>query len=349
MRRSKLKLQGLSLLSILAAAASAHGEGDWLRHFRIGGSVGMNIKTEFKTSGTFPVTPGPPSARGGVTYDDGFVGVDETDNAPDPQTGERVTTFWGYNSESQYDAASDVLTFHQTKSFTASGYDEADDFPPGFDMVYAGTFRQWDRIAIGGEIGFGLSVFGARDRKPLGAIVTQRVDQYRLGGTVLPKPPPYSGPEAGRGTDAPVINSTPIPLGDQTGPGTITGSRSLEGMLYNFRLGPLVRWEFLPYWTLNGSAGGALGIIDAEYEFNETISANANSSVNGRGSFGDTEIKYGAYAGAVVMYDTGNYWEAYLGAHVMSLQDAKFSSGGREANMQLGAAVFITAGINWSF
>lgn len=351
MRRSISKLRGLSLLSVFTFAAASHAEdGDWLRHFRIGGSVGMNISTEFKTAGTFSLNPGPPNARGGITYDDGFVGVDETGNAPVPDSTEPATVFWGYNSKSQLNAAGDTLTFHQTKSFSASGTGKDDVFPPGFDMVYGGTFRQWDHVAIGGEIGFNLTVFGARDRKPMAATLTQRVDQYSTGGTLIPEPP-YTGPESrlGAGGSPAVINSTPIQQPDLTTAGTVSGSRSLDGILYNFRLGPLVRWEFLPYWTLNASAGGAVGIFDAEYEFNETISASATSSVHNRGTFGTTNVKYGGYAGAVVMYDTGNYWEAFLGAHFMSLQDGKVASGGREATMKLGATVFITAGINWTF
>src|SRR5687767_9939840 len=254
MRGSISKLRGLSLLSVFTFAAATRAEGDWLRHFRIGGSVGMNISTEFKTSGTFNLNPGPPNSRGGITYDDGFVGVDETDNAPEPGGTEPVTVFWGYNSTSQLNAARDIITFHQTKSFSASGAGKDDDFPPGFDMVYGGTFRQWDHVAIGGEVGFNLTIFGARDRKPMAATLTQRVDQYSTGGTQI-QDPPYTGPESGRDAGAPVINSTPIRQPDLTTPGAIGGYRSLEGILYNFRLGPLVRWEFLPYWTLNASAG----------------------------------------------------------------------------------------------
>jgi hypothetical protein len=146
-----------------------------------------------------------------------------------------------------------------------------------------------------------------------------------------------------------VIDSTPISTSIITTPGTISGSRTLEGMIFNLRLGPMVRWEFLPHWTLNASAGGAIGLVDVQYEFNEVISANAESRATNRGEFSETDFKYGGYAGAVVMYDTGDYWEAYLGAHLMTLQDAEISQGGRAAKMDLGGAIFLTAGINWSF
>src|SRR5437879_6247622 len=116
--------RGISVCSLIAAAAAAHGQDDsgdgggWLRHFRIGGSFMLNVSTEFKTTGTFAVNRPPPSTAGGVSYDDGFVGVDKTGNAPAPGTTTLITTFWGYNDASQVDTAADRLTFHGTDSFT---------------------------------------------------------------------------------------------------------------------------------------------------------------------------------------------------------------------------------------
>lgn len=338
MRRSNSNLRGLSICSALAFAAAAHGEGEWLRHFRIGGSVGMNVSTDFKTSGTFTLDAPPPSSRGGVSYDNGFVGRDQFNT-------EGLTSFWGYNSASQVDTAAKTLTFQRTESFSASGFNKVDDTPLGFDMAYAATFREWEHVAIGGEFGFGISAFQTRDKKPMAANLRVRTDQVNIGDLIVPAAP-YVGNESGTG---PLISTDTTSLGESDTTGTIGGSRSLEGLLFNFRLGPMVRWEFWPRWTLNGSAGGAMAIFDAEYRFNETISATPTSSVNNKGKFGATDIKYGGYAGAVVMYDTGNQWEPYLGAYFMSLQDGKISSGGREATMHLGSAVYLTAGINWSY
>lgn len=328
--------------SIIAGVVSVHAQSDdWMRHFRIGGSVMMNVKTDFKTSGTFQVNRPAPSAAGGVTYDDGFVGVDATGNAGG------TTTFWGYNSASQFDSAADRLTYHGTDSYSTAGSAKADDYPLGFDMVYAGTFRQWEHVAIGGEAGFGFNIFDSRDRRGLSATVNQTIDQYDTGTTVLPTPP-YSGPQSGSG--APVIGSTPVSSTTQTVAGTIGGSRTLDGILYNFRLGPTVRWEFYPRWTLNGSAGGVLGIFDAEYHFNETVTtASSTGGAVLKGKFGSTDFKPGGYAGAVVMWDSGNEWELFAGANFMAMGNGKLSSGGREATMHLDSAVVITAGINWTF
>src|SRR5437762_3961222 len=116
MTRLNSTLRGISLGSLIAAAVSARAEDDvsWLRHFRIGGSFMMNVSTEFKTSGNFTVNRPPPSAAGGISYDDGFVGVDKTGNAPLPDGSGPGTTFWGYNDASQMNDTAKTLTFHGT-------------------------------------------------------------------------------------------------------------------------------------------------------------------------------------------------------------------------------------------
>src|SRR5687768_240800 len=82
---------------LLAWPARAQ-EGGWMRHFRIGGSVGLNISGDFKTSGQLPVSgssPGPLAPRADHFYDDGFVRVDNTGNA------QGLTSFWGYDRADQ--------------------------------------------------------------------------------------------------------------------------------------------------------------------------------------------------------------------------------------------------------
>src|SRR5262245_33350002 len=60
---------------------------DWLRNVRLGGVVGLNIKTQFKlTGGAFKVSGGKPGV-----FDDGYV-IKNPDNTADD-----FTSNWGYN------------------------------------------------------------------------------------------------------------------------------------------------------------------------------------------------------------------------------------------------------------
>lgn len=335
-------LSGISLASVLAFAGGSRAEdSEWLKHFRIGASAAMGISTDFKMNGKFSVSganPGSLAAGQDHIYDDGYVRVDGTGNALGK------TSFWGYQKDSQYNGL-DTLTYQATTAFDTTSQSRVDDSPNlGFDMVYAGTWAHWERLSIGGEFGFNLTPFENKDRRPLTGTFTQVTDTYNTGGILLPNAP-YDGNSSGVG---PTINDTPATRNTTTAPGTINGNRTLEGILYNFRLGPLVRWEFYPRWTLNASGGAALGFFDAEYRFNENITVGSSTTVN-TGKFSTGDMTYGGYAGAVVMYDTGNFWEAFVGAHFMSMQDVTLSRAGREAITHLGNTIYIVAGINWTF
>lgn len=345
----------VSCISLAAAAAQAHADGEWLRHFRIGGSVGLNMSTDFTTSGSFPVSGANPGlAVRGIDhfYDDGFVRLDATGNAPVPGPGGvtlHPTSYWGYSNSSQRDEAANTITFRGTKSFTTTAFTGADDTPNlGFDLAYGGSIKKWDHVAIGAEFGFNFNMFLTRDRTALSGSLVRSVHRYSY---VQPNPPELfpSAPYTGNPTAGQTIDDTPTALPDEVVPGFVSGTRSLEGILYNFKVGPLIRWEFYPRWTLNGSAGGALGYFDAVYRFNETITVSSGVSTPNKGNFGSGEVTYGGYAGAVLMYDSGNRWEAYLGAHFVSMQDVEVAQGGRSARLNLGAAVYLSAGINWSF
>jgi hypothetical protein len=343
-------LSALSGLSVLAMAVSAHAQEDWTKHFRIGMSVGLNIKTDFRVSGSFPVSgssPGLAIPGQNHTYDDGYVRVDDTGNAVpfDSTTGNGVTANWGYNNASQYDAVAETLTFHGSTSYTTS-FTSRDDAPQlGFDLAYGGSFRQWERLAIGWEFGFNWTLIDSKDKRALAGSIDRVEDAYPTTGTSPFPGAGYRGTFSSAGH--PVIDDAPTRT-TQSLAGTVTGSRGLEANLYQFRLGPLIRWEMVPRWTLNGSVGGAFGLLDADYVFDERISA-AGISTRNRGKFGELETTYGGYAGVVLMYDTGHYWEAYLGTHLITMSDATVSGPGRSARVDLGAAIYLTAGINWSF
>ena len=337
-----------SCLSFLTLAASAQAQEDWTRHFRVGMSVGLNVKTEFHSSGTFSVSSvGQPTPGQNHTYDDGFVRLDDTGNAVpfDSTTGNRVTTNWGYDNPSQYDPAARTLAFQGTSSYTTGNFTGSDDSPQlGFDLAYGGTFRKWERVAIGFELGFGMTFIDAEDNRSMNASVNEIKDVYPTGTTTLPTAP-YTGgfDSAGR----PVIDDLPTRVVTTTA-GTVTGSRQLDANLYQFRLGPSIRWEMAPRWILHGSAGGVFGVFDGDLEFNEQI-VTATTSGSNQGKFGETETTFGGYAGAIVMYNTGHYWEAFLGAHFITMGDVTISGPGRSSKTDLSAGIYLTAGINWSF
>ena len=318
---------------------------DWSRHFRVGALLGINIKAEFKMSGQFNVSGSQPGAPGqpGVDhiYDDGYVRVDETGNA------QGLTSYWGYQSASQYDPVAQTLTFHSANSFEASGSAKSDDSPYlGLDLAYGGKIWRWGRTHIGWEFGFGYLPIKIEDNEPLAADINRTVHSFSTGGILLPTAP-YNGGSSGIGPTIPDLATEQ--LGGDATPGTITGSRTLEMSLFAFRLGPMLHWELHPRWAVSLSAGPAFGYLDGDLSYDEFIVSADGGSASNRGRTDGSEFVMGGYVSAVVMFHAEEHGDFYMGIQYMPLGSATVSGGGREARLDMSGALYFTAGINWPF
>ena len=130
--------------------------------------------------------------------------------------------------------------------------------------------------------------------------------------------------------------------------GTITGTQTLDVMLYTLRLGPTVYWDFNRHVGMSIGAGPALGIVAGHLKFDETINANGVTVPN-KGQVSGTDVVYGGYVNAMVMYHVVRNGDIYLGAQFMPLGNATISGNGREGTLKLGGAAYVSAGINWPF
>ncbi len=304
---------------------------NWTRHFRIGAMVGFNISANFSTKGTYNVNH-PPGQ-----YDDGYVQTDSSGNAFG-QTGN-----WGYTSPSQLSGS--TLTMHNTTQYDTSGSakDSGSAFV-GFDMAYGGNLCAWGNARIGWELGFGLLPISITDNSPMSATVSQTTLGFNTGGILLPGAP-YSGGFNRQGE--PTIQYDPISSTNSTSPGIVTGSRTLDVMLYTVRLGPSVYWDFNEYFGMSAGAGPALGIVSGSLKYNELV--NTSTSVRSSGQIDATDVVYGGYVNASLMYHVVPNGDFYVGLQYMSLGDATISGNGRVGTLNLGGQVYFSAGINWPF
>ena len=117
-------------------------------------------------------------------------------------------------------------------------------------------------------------------------------------------------------------------------------------MLYTFRLGPTVYWDLNEDFGLSAGAGPAVGLVSGRLEYTEKIST---SSVPNHKQIDGTDVVYGGYVNATLMYHLVENGDLYVSAQYMSLGDATISGGGREGRLNLGGQVYIMAGINWPF
>jgi len=315
---------------------------DWTRHFRIGLLVGMNINASFNENGVFNIS-GNNTADG--IYDDGYVRADQTGNAGG------YTGYWGYDNASQYDAAAQTLSMHSLTSYSTSGNanDKGGPFP-GFEMAYGDNLWYWKHARVGWELGFGLLPISITDNHPMSATVNQTTYTFDTGGITVPGAP-YQGGPGGQGE--PVIPSTPSSVSSQIlSAGTITGTRTLDVMLYTLRLGPSFYWDLGSHAGMSLGAGPAIGIVSGDFKYNEIITSGSVSTHN-IGSFGTTDLTFGGYVNGTFMYHVedvnGRTADIYISAQYMPMGDANFSGGGRESRLNLEGQLYFSVGINWPF
>jgi hypothetical protein len=313
---------------------------DWTRHFRIGALVGLNIGANFSEKGTFNI-PGNNVAKG--IYDDGYV---HPDQSGDPKN----TSNWGYNNASQYNSAGDggdgTISMHSITSYTtdASSKENGGAFP-GFEMAYGDNLWYWKHARVGWELGVGLLPVTIKNSSPMSATVNQSTYTFDANGIVVPTAP-FRGGSSGQG---PIISSTSSTPSSQTFDNqTITGTRTLKTLLTTIRWGPSFYWDLSDDFGMLLGAGPAIGIASETLDYNETITTPDGTS-HDKGSISGTDVVFGGYVNGALMYHVLDNADIYLAAQYMPLGNAKFSGGGRQAQLNLGGQIYISLGVNWPF
>jgi hypothetical protein len=311
--------------------------GDWTRHFRIGALVGLNIGAEFSQKGAFTISGNNPAL--GI-YDDGYVHPDQSGDTQN-------TSYWGYNNASQYNAAAQTLTLHATTSYSTVGTSTDNGGPsPGFEMAYGDNLWYWKHARVGWELGLGLLPLNFKNNYSQAANVNQTDYNYSTAGIYLFPDAPYLGGPSGNSV---IIPSSPGSVVQQpSAGGVVTGNRELDEILYTVRFGPSFYWDLTEDFGMSLGAGGAVGIVDGNYTYNETVTSSGVSARN-TGAFSTTDVIYGGYVNGTLMYHVLDNADFYLGAQYMPLGNASFSNGGRQAELKLGGQIYISLGINWPF
>jgi len=323
-------------LALFAWSARGQYDPDWARHFRIGAMVGLNIKADFKMSGMLQINRAP-----GV-YDDGYVHPSQNANG--------YTANWGYDSPAQVTGNSLMMQETTSLTPTASTTTKADAAPlPGFDLGYGGNLWYWNRVRIGWDFGFGFLPINIAANEPTSAAVNGSVFSFGIpsgpdGPVVLPTAP-YHG---GSSLVGPQILDTGVLAGLINGtPAKLTGSQTLDVMLYTLRLGPSIYWDFNRYLGMSVGVGPALGIVSGDLKYNETITT--ATVVQNEGKISKTDLVYGWYANATLLCHLVKHGDIYISGQYMPLGNATISGQGRQGTLKLNGAAYISAGVNWPF
>ena len=324
----------LAMLTMVWISNSAvQGKDPWIRHFRAGALIGANIDAEFSQSGLFATTP----PQSGL-FDDGFVLLDNTDNA----TGR--TSNWGYNTASQWDETAETLIFSQSGGFQTTASSTANNDPHfGLDLAYGGTIKRIGRTWLSWELGFSLLPITISDQSGADAQLGQHTLTFSTAGLIPPLAPYTGSPEGG-----PLLSTNIVASGQTTTNGALSASRTIEVVLYNLRLGPHFHWDVNRRWAIEAMAGVALGLADGRYEYDERVHS-ATGQASSNGSMRETSWLYGGYVGVLTQVHVERNAYFYGSAQFMSLSNVEFSEAGRSATLRLDQGLYFSVGFTWLF
>ena len=235
---------------------------------------------------------------------------------------------------------------HSVNSYAASGSATSSGSAfVGFEAAYGADIWKWDRVHLGWEAGFGLT---ARQDQRLWAVLG-RSQSVRVYLQHRRDNPADGAVQRRTKRTGPNIQNVATAQGSTNVAGTVTGSRTLNVIVYTLRLGPTIYWDMNPYVGLMAGAGPAVGFVSGNYEFDENIVTPGGGVANNSGKMGMTQTVFGGYVNANLVIHVVKNGDFYLGGQYMPLGNAGFSGGGRQAQLDLGGAVQVTAGISWPF
>jgi hypothetical protein len=346
--RFNLVVLAVALCGITLSAAAE--EDIVTNRLSLSARLGFNISARFKgitspSIGIPPVprsTPSQPGRPNGdlYNYDDGYVLTDVSENYGGQ------TWYWGYdNSVSQISDNTILLSRTTTTAGGGATGSFGDDPQVGAELTYNRFLGKWGDARYGLEAAVDYLNISLRANDNFSSSATRVTDAYPFTpGTTPPATlsGPYQGSYQGPGF---VIGDTPVSSSTVVVPGAIfTDKRRFEGDLWGFRLGPYLQVPLGEPVDLSLSAGLAVGLLDANASWAQTI---GNSTLSGNGS--EFEVLWGGYVSAAVTWYLSERWSLIGGAQFQTLGDYEHSFGGREVEVNLSNSWFVTLGLSYTF
>ena len=313
---------------------------------------GLNITGKFKGIGGSlnPLAPpgnGRRTSRGDAyNYDDGYVLTDISGNVG------KQSWYWGYDSSSQMNPGADTIAFDRNTAIGLPSDNENNDSPyVGGELAYdyqIGIKENWHHLRYGLEAAVNFMPISFNSGGLYNATLSRLTDTYSYTPGTTPPSAPYEGSYQGPGF---LINSQPISSVTTLVPGaSFLAQQHFDANLWGFRLGPYIEYPFSDKWSLHLSGGLAVGLLDGEANWKETLivpGVGAATTTTGGGS--DTSLLWGYYVGLDAAYQINDRWGVEVGVQFQDLGTYSHDFGGRQLELDLSQSLFIQAGISYSF
>jgi hypothetical protein len=321
---------------------------------RITGSIrfGLNITGKFLNPGggfnaRNPAGNGRRTARGDAyNYDDGYVLKDSSGNAGGQ------TWYWGYDNSSQVNASqANSIDLHRVTAPGLPGENSADTPSVGAEVSYdyqLGVKADWDQLRYGVEVAVNYMPFSFDINGSYNTSIATRTDTYAYTPGTTPPGAPYQGGYGGPGF---LLGSSPINSTTTLVPGAnLRVDDHFDADLWGFRLGPYIEDPLTEKFSLHASGGLAVGIVDANANWKETLTlpgGGGGTTTAGGGS--DTAVKWGYYIGVDAVYQLSDHWGVDAGVQFQDLGTYSHDFGGRTAQLDLSQSVYVQLGVSYSF
>jgi len=358
-------ITGSLLLAALVVAPAAHAQGEPddsaaeasgitldqprpLNRFALSYRLGLNFRARFGNlpSSTIAPDPSPVQAGSTYTYDDGFV-------APDASFPYNfgVTHYWEAQRASQFgEIDPDYLSYHRASSAfgPGTGHSSTDTSLLGMEVSYSREISPTDFGGWGFETAFGFNNTSINESGTQNGTVNVRTESFFKGNILVPSVLPYTGPYPVT-MNVPLIDSDPGMTTVSQEPAVISGTSDLDADIFGVRLGPYVDLQLSPKTYLHLSAGFATAVIDSELSFMEDTATALGGTGTRMGEDSKTSLVFGGYAVGQFVAKLNEQWDVFGGVQFQSLSRFNQRASSKSATLDLTRAVFINAGIGYSF
>jgi hypothetical protein len=314
--------------------------------------MGLNLTASFKGLGGFQAQSDPGPATGTKqphTYDDGYF-------LPDSRLGniDHYTWNWGFNSPSQVQPGAGTpygsLLLHSS-SAPATAESSVDGPQHGLEIAFDRQLGHLGRARWGIEAAFNFTDVAISDDSPLAGTSLYLTDTYDLEGLnpFTSGNTPYHGTFYGPGP-LPVDSPASRQIQQIQGGSTITGRRTLDASLYGLRLGPYLELPLSKRFAVSLSGGLALVYVDSDFQYSETVALNGVGWAQSRaGGSSRGELLVGGQVAGTISYAFSRSLSTFASAQFQDVGRFTQSVGGKTAELDLQAGVFVLLGLSCSF
>lgn len=320
---------------------------------RITGSIrfGLNITGKFKGVGNgFNSAAGAggkrSTSRGDkYNYDNGYVLTDISGNAGN------MSWYWGYDSSSQVNSVANTISFDRNTTVGVPTESSSGDSPRvGAEIAYdyqLGIKEDWHHMRYGLEAAINFMPIDFTSGGLYNASISRLTDTYGYTPGTTPPSAPYEGSYGGPGF---VINVPPISVTTLVPGATFLAQQHFDANLWGVRLGPYIDFPLSEKFSLHLSGGLALGLINGEATWKETLTLSGGGlPTTSVGNGSDAKFLTGYYIGLDATYQLNKRWGVEVGVQFQDLGTYTHNYAGRQVELDLDKSLFVQAGISYSF